>query len=281
VTDAFAERSPGRETTSRTDFTSLLVDSVRLLRGRPTLALPFLVAGLVAAVGDALRLLDPVPATPQTAVQRGLGHVVLHAAPSVTSAVGTRVAALLGLRAGPLVSVVLTEGVPLAVTAVAAVVVIVRVTPGQTARTGRPIPRRALLARAARLVGYELAVLAAFFVVATVAGSLGPLTLVVIVGLLFATVRLFVVPAAIARGSGIGAAVSTSVSSTRGHGWTLFGLVVVLGVAANLLVSLPVLLDSVVSVTGESSLPVGTALATTCVGTVHALLAGLAANRFA
>ena len=260
---------------SRTDFTCLLVDSGRLLWDRPALALPFLIAAAAAAVGDLLRLTDSVPTIAQTSAQRGLTHLVLHATPSVTSAVGTRPAALLGLKSGPLLGVILTEGFPSVLTAIATVLTIVWVIPSRAASTPT---RGKLLFRALRLLGYELAVLTVFFVLGMTAGSLGLLTLVLIIGLLVATVRLFVVPASIARGRGLREAISTSLALTRGHGWTLFGLIVVLGVTANVLVSVPVLVGGLGA--SELPLPIGTAVATGCVGTLHALLVGLAANRF-
>jgi hypothetical protein len=100
----------------------------------------------------------------------------------------------------------------------------------------------------------------------------GLLSYLAIVVVLYVFVRLWLVPATIVT-VGPRGALSRSLALTRGHGWTVFGLVLLVGVGANLLVSVPVLLPV------DVPLPVGTALATAVVGAVHAVLLAVTVGR--
>lgn len=247
---------------------ALLTATGALLRRRPTLAVPFLLVGLLAAAGDLSRLADSVSTVPQTTAQRGFLHVVLQPTPTPISAVGTRLPAVVGLRTEPLLGVLAADGLPVLAAAVATVVVVAR-SPG-TATEDRSLGHL-LAVGVPALAAYQLATLLAFQIVARVwpPGLLAYLAIVVV---LYVFVRLWLVPATIVTGGPRGA-VGRSLALTRGHGWTLFGLVLLVGVGANLLVSVPVLLPV------DVPLPVGTALATTVVSAVHAVLLGVVVGR--
>jgi hypothetical protein len=246
----------------------LLAATGSLLRRCPTLVVPFLLVALVTAAGDLWRLADSVSAVPQTTAQRGFLHVVLQPTPAPISAVGTRLPAVFGLRTEPLLGVLAADGLPVLAAAVATVVVVARSpeTPTEDRSLGR-----LLGVGVPALVAYQLATLAAFQVVARVWPP-GLLSYLAIVVVLYVFVRLWLVPATIVT-VGPRGALSRSLALTRGHGWTVFGLVLLVGVGANLLVSVPVLLPV------DVPLPVGTALATAVVGAVHAVLLAVTVGR--
>jgi hypothetical protein len=251
--------------------TGLLAVALAVLRRRPSLALPFCLVGLLAAAGDVRRLADSVPAVPQTTAQRGLVHVVLQPTPTVVSAVGTRLPAVIGLRVEPFVGVLAADGLPALAAAVATVLVVAR---SPLTGTAERSLGRLLGVCVPALLAYQLATLVAFQVL----GRLWPgglLSIPAVVVVLYAVVRLWLVPATVVT-AGPRAAVGRSLALTRGHGWTLFGLVVPIGLAANLLVGVPALLPASLGV----PLPVGTALATAVLGSVHAVLLGVAVGRF-
>jgi hypothetical protein len=246
----------------------LLAATGSLLRRRPALVVPFLLVALVTAAGDLWRLADSVSAVPQTTAQRGFLHIVLQPTPAPVSAVGTRLPAVFGLRTEPLLGVLAADGLPVLAAAVATVVVVTR-SPG-TPTEDRSLGRL-LGVGVPALVAYQLATLAAFQVVARVWPP-GLLSYLAIVVVLYVFVRLWLVPATIVT-VGPRGAVGRSLALTQGHGWTVFGLVLLVGVGANLLVSVPVLLPV------DVPLPVGTALATAVVGAVHAVLLGVTVGR--
>lgn len=248
----------------------LLAATGTLLRRRPALAAPFLLVGLLAAAGDLWRLADSVATVPQTTTQRGFLHVVLQPTPAPISAVGTRLPTVVGLRTEPLLGVLAADGLPVVAAAAATVVVLAR-SPGTA--TGDRSLGRLLAVGVPALVAYQLATLAAFQVVARVWPP-GLLSFLATVVVLYVLVRLWLVPATVVT-VGPRAALGRSLALTRGHGWTLFGLVLLVGVGANLLVSVPVLLPL------DVPLPVGTALATTVVSAVHAVLLAVVVGRVA
>jgi hypothetical protein len=250
--------------------TGLLAVALTVLRHRPSLAVPFCLVGLLAAVGDARRLADSVPTVPQTTAQRGLTHVVLQPTPAPVGAVGTRIPAVLGLRAEPFVGVLAADGLPALAAAVATVLVVARC-PG-TPTDDRSF-RRSLGVCVPALLVYQLAAFVAFQVLARLWPA-GLLSIPAVIVVLYAVVRLWLVPATVVT-VGPRGAVGRSLALTRGDGWTLFGLVVLVGLGANLLVSVPVFLPV------DVPLPVGTALATAVLGSVHAVLLGVVAGRVA
>jgi len=251
-------------------ISGVLTAASALLRRRPTLAVPFLLVGLVTAAGDLWRLADSVSTVPQTTAQRGFLHVVLQPTPAPISAVGTRLPALVGLRVEPLFGVLAADGLPLLAAAVATTLVIVRC---PVTATGDRSLARTLATATPALVAYQLAALAGFVVLARVWPS-GLLSFLAIAVVLYALARLWLVPATVVT-TGPRSAVGRSLALTQGHGWTLFGLVLLVGLGSNLLVSVPVFLPSSLGV----PFPVGTALATAVVGSVHAVLLGVVIGR--
>jgi hypothetical protein len=263
ASDSRERGQPHESTDDGPTVRELLAATGVLFRRRPALAVPFLLVGLLAAAGDVWRLADGVSTVPQTTAQRGFLHVVLQPTPSPVSAVGTRLPAVVGLRTEPLLGVLAADGLPVLAAAVATVLVVAR-TPGTP--TGERSLGRLLAVGVPAVVAYQLATLVGFQILAR-GWPPGLLAYLAIVVLLYVFVRLWLVPATIVT-AGPRAAVGRSLALTRGHGWTLFGLLLLVGVGANLLVSVPVLLPSSLGV----PLPVGTALATAVVGAVHAVL---------
>jgi hypothetical protein len=270
ASDSREHGQPHESTDDGPTVRELLAATGTLLRGRPALAVPFLLVGLLAAAGDLWRLADSVSTVPQTTAQRGFLHVVLQPTPAPISAVGTRVPAVVGLRTEPLLGVLAADGLPVLAAAVATVVVVAR-SPGTP--TGDRSLGYLLGVAVPALVVYQLVTLAAFQVIAR-GWPPGLLAYLAIVVLLYVFVRLWLVPATIVT-AGPRAAVGRSLTLTKGHGWAVFGLVLLVGVGANLLVSVPVLVPSSLGV----PLPVGTALATAVLGSVHAVLLGVVVGR--
>lgn len=68
-----------------TDLASILGGVWTRLRADPRLLVPFAVAGVLAAVIDAVLSAAPIPVVRSTTVQHGLGHVTLQPIPMVVS----------------------------------------------------------------------------------------------------------------------------------------------------------------------------------------------------
>ena len=242
------------------------------VRRRPTVVVPFLLAGVVTALVDVMRVAGPVPTTGQTAAQYGPLRIVFHAVPAPVSAVGTSPGAWLGLELSWLA---VTGGLEL-LTAGCGVVAAVWVLRRVGDALGHGDATVSTWPAAGRLFGYQLAVsgvLAGGSVL--VGGGLGLFGLPVVLLVLYVAARTFLVPARVVAGDGVLASVEWSWARTHGHARTLAGVAVALGVAANLLVSLPALLAPSLAAAGEA----GSVLATTVVGTAHAVGVGLVAAR--
>lgn len=243
------------------------------VRHRPVVVVPFLLAGVVAALVDVARVATPVPAAGQTAVNHGPLRIVLHPVPTPVRSVGTPPGAWLGLEPSWLT---VAGGLELlaVVCGVAAAVWVIRRVADTLGRDADDTASTWLAT--ARLFGYHLAAVVGLLASGLfVGGELGLLGLPVILFLLYVAARTFLVPARVAVGDSVVASLEWSWRLTHGHARSLAGVVVTLGVAANLLVSLPVWLAPDVAAAGG----VGTVLATTVVGTAHAVGVGLVGAR--
>lgn len=96
-------------------------------------------------------------------------------------------------------------------------------------------------------------------------------------GILYVAARFFLVPAGIVTGSGLAGSILWSWRQSDGRATTVAGVVVVLGLGGNLLVSVPTLLTQHLGVVLPSA--VGSVLATSIVSTTHAVVVGLMARQ--
>lgn len=227
------------------------------LSSRPQLLLPFLVAGLVSSLLGWFHRRDPIT----TVSRRTLtdGHISLEYIGFPAGARGTTlsVESVLGLKVPFLAWGLSAYALLLAVHAVAGTIVIARV-------LGIEIDRRT--------VGSFLLYVASIDLIHRAVGSIqGLQNMPLIIGLpilaiwVYVLVRLFAVPGLIVTRRSVTDAVQRSWQLTRGHGWRLLGVVVILG-----------LTNAVFAVFSI----IGPALSTALVGTVHAVYLGLFVDQF-
>ena len=205
--------------------------ALRRVATDPRLLVPFLLAGVVYAVADRLRLRDAVPVTFADRIQDGTLSVAFGVYPSPRAATTRPLDALVGLRADYLVW---TAAVGLA--CLLAVVVAGWVT---FARAEDGLPRRGL----ASYVVLVVLVDAVFRLVVAVVGTADLGWIVGLPALAFTIwlmARLLAAPLYAARGDGPLSAVARSFALLSGRAWTASGVVVAVGVATHLLGSVPV-----------------------------------------
>jgi len=246
----------------------LATDTRDLLRARPRLFAPFLFVAVVAAGLDAVRLAGPVPATVTTAAQRGLVYTQLQVVPGVTSPVGLWPWAVLGLQPLSLAHLLVTAGGTGVAGATATALVLART-------EGRPVVstplRRRLLRAVPVIVGFDLLVWVGVGLATPLVRNRG---VVAVLGggvVLLLVARAFLTPAGVVAGRSLPAALRWSWRWTAGHGWQLGLILLVVGGATHLLVSVPTVLSV--------PTPAGTLLATAVVGPVHTAVLAVAADR--
>lgn len=226
---ATPERERGPSTTA------ILAESVRRISRDPVLALPFAVAGVVLALIDRLRIRDPVP----TMLAQPVGDVTVSVSfpiyPSGLRATGLDPAALVDLRPWYLLRTLGLELLAILAVALAGWLTLSRA-------AGADRSRESFVSYLGFVVAVRL-FLGAF----AVFDGLAWVTLVAFVALLVAFVRLFAAPALVVagenrregEGEGIRAAAGRSSRLAHGRGATAFGLVLVFGLGAWLLGSVP------------------------------------------
>lgn len=238
-----------------------LADAAWLALSRPRTVAPYLVLAAVVAVVETVRLRDPVPVAPTTAAGSVL-DVSFRAYPDAVRSVTTPPAALVGLEPGWLLWTLCVSGVVVVATAAATATTVVWA-----------LDRGSVVRSVPRLATYHTSVLTAFATVALLKPGLGLFFVVVFVASLYVLVKLFLVPALLVWGRSVPAAVRISWEQTGGNRPSLFGLVVLLGLASTLLTNAPGLLG--VEVSRRLAAAAGTAV----VGPVHALAVAHAADR--
>lgn len=233
---------------------STLWTALSRIRRDPGLVVPFFFAGVVVTIVDYLRLRDPVPVRLGDDIREGSINVAYAIYPTGTRGSTTPLGAFVDLEPLYLFSTVVYE-----LTAFFAVCVAGWLTLSW-AMGERSTP--------SRLVGYltfvalvQLGFRALGFVGVVAFGLFGLVLLVVALAFL---VRLFFAPLFVVAGDDVRTAVRRSARFARGHGWTLFGLVVVLGLSAFALRSVPL---------------VGPALSAAVVAPVHAVAMVVIAER--
>ncbi|WP_435364970.1 hypothetical protein [Haloarchaeobius sp. DYHT-AS-18] len=234
----------------------LIGDAVEDIWDDPALLVPYLLAGVVVAAVDTLRLADPVPVDVQTTGTNGLIHVRIRSFPGVVRVVQSWPTSLPGLEPAYLASTLAANVLAVACGVLAMALVVSRFD-AKTSRGRRPV---------GRLLAYALVLGALGSGVGGLALWVGfPATLLAVLGMLVVAMRTYPVPVLLLRGRSVVDALRRSMTLTAGHNRLTFGLVTVLGLGAHLLASPVPLLDV------DLPLAVGTFLATTVVGPVHAL----------
>ena len=242
-----------------TSVSDVLRESVGRIAADPRLSLPFVVAGVVLTAVDWFRARDSVPTTTPDFVGDVTVSVAYHLYPAGLRATGLRPAALVDLEPAYLVRTLGLElGAFLAV-GVAGWLTLSRAAGAHShGREADSTPAQAGLSSSERLASYlGFAVVAHILVrLFAVFDDLGWLALVGFVAFAVVAVRLFAAPALVVAGDGVRAAIRKSARRSAGEGATLFGLVLLFGIGAWLLGSVPV---------------VGALLSTGVVAPVHAV----------
>lgn len=206
-------------------ISTLLKGGVARLRNHPSVPVAFLLAGLLVAAVDALRRGDAVPTVGFLGLQSGQVSVRFGVLARVYARVTTPPAALYALQPSWLVRVAALELLRGAAVVAAGVYGFSRLldtSPG-VAATARYAGVFALLSLAALQV------------------DAGPiLGIPLLVAFFILLVRVAAFPAFIVQGDGVVPALRRSWRRTRGHGWTVFGVVLVVGLANHALTSVPV-----------------------------------------
>lgn len=231
----------------RVTTTGLVGDAGRYVVRSPALVLPFLVVALVVAGVEFLRRRGPVPVqTTSYSLATGF-DVQSHIYPSALSQTTTPLNALVDLKPQYLAWVVGLELVTFLAVVVAGAVVVTRVTDSSLSLAG-------VVRYGAFVVALGLLPSVNFSGASIVVGL--PLLVVAY----YITVRLFAVPVFLVQGLGFRRAAGRSWAATDGRGWSVFGVLVLLGIGYSLTAVVPT---------------VGPALSTAVFGTLHAVTLGL------
>ncbi|UPW00155.1 hypothetical protein M0R88_16780 [Halorussus gelatinilyticus] len=272
-----------RDRLPSTSVSGVLRESVGRIVADPWLAVPFLVAGVVLTGVDWLRVHDPVPTTAPELVGDVTVGVAYRFYPTGLRAAGTRPAALVDLETGYLAW---TLGLELAAFLAVGIAGWLTLSLAMDAGESGGHSTSGDRSGSARFdsVGFDstrfssapfdsarLGPYLGFVVVAHVLvglfGLLDGLGWLAVVGLVVyavAAVRLFAAPALVVGGSGVRGAMRRSRWRAVGEGATVFGLVVLFGLGAWLLGSVPV---------------VGPAASTALVAPIHAVATVVFAER--
>lgn len=215
-------------TAGRLSTTGVLRGACRRLAGDPRALAAMLLAGVVVAGVDWLRLHDPVPTTGYKGIQSGRVAFPFGIVVSVLSRTSVPASALLHLETGWLAATVGLE--LLSVTAVVA---------ASSYALTRLLDVRLSLSAVLRY-GAVVALVRYGMVRASFEGGAVLVGIPLLVALILVTVRLVPFPGRIVRGESVRVALGRSWAATRGHGWSLFGVVLVVGLANHALASVPV-----------------------------------------
>ncbi|KTG10221.1 hypothetical protein AUR64_11595 [Haloprofundus marisrubri] len=232
---------------------STLWTAVSRIRRDPGLVVPFFFAGVVVTIVDYLRLRDSVPVSVVDRMGGGGIDITYLIYPTGSRTTTTPFGALVDLTVAPLLTTVGLELTAFLAVGVAGWLTLSRAL-GNRTKSARLFPYLGLLALlhvAFRLLG----------LVGTIGGPVG---LLLFVGTLAVFVRVFLVPVLVVAGDDISAAFGRSARLTRGYRWTVFGLVLVVGLGTFAL--------------GSVSL-VGPLLSATLVAPVHAVALVVVAER--
>lgn len=218
------------------------------LRGDPALVRPFLVVGIGLAFLDWVHRLDPIPVLDRSELgPRGFELRVEYL--GYPSGIGRTVR--------PFESLIELEPLYLGWSLALYVLPLVAISAAGVVTIARALDRPVGLETVGSLFGFVL-VLDLFHRLLGSIGALqelGPQRVVFLVFYFYLLVRLFLVPGSIVTERSLRGAIVESVRRTAGRGWMVFGLIVVIGLAAWLL-SIP---------------PLGAFLSSVLVAPVHAV----------
>lgn len=225
------ERDPDGDSDVSLSAITLFAGARRRIWGHPRAVLALLLAGSVVTGIDWLRLRDPVPSVGFNGILEGHFTVLFNSVISVFSRATVPVSALIGLKPQwlawaiglKLLGFVVIVGagayalsrllqVPLTTTVTlryAGIVVLVRFWPNFTIDSGMVMTI---------LIGVPLLAVS-----------------------LFLLVRLFAFPGLLIAGNSVGSALRRSWRRTKGHGWSLCAVIILLGILNQLLTSMPVI----------------------------------------
>ena len=222
--------SPAPEPATLT-VAAVLRATVDRLRAEPWLAVPFVLAGIVMGAVDFARRWDPIPASGDSS--NGLSvEIAFYLYPTGVADTARPLGAMVDLLPEYLLWAIGLELAVLLAVGGAGWIVISR-------GLGQPLAWRS----AARYIGVLVVPL---WVVRLAGGAEieftnGGLIFGIPLLLLWAVVlvRLFLLPVCLVDGHGLIAAVRKSVRLSRGIGWTIFGLIVLIGLGTSLVGSIP------------------------------------------
>lgn len=230
TTDAVGDDhgQPRRERSRELSTTGLLAGARDRLVRQPRAVLALVLAGAVVAGIDWVQLQDPVPTSGYEGIQEGRLATTFFVLVTVVSRASVPASAYVDLQPQWLATTgglaLLEIGVVTLASGYAlATLLDVDLTPGALGRYG--------LAITALRVGVPRA---------DFEGGAAVLAIPLLIAIFVVMVRLVPFPGLVIQGESIRVALGRSWDAARGHGWTLFGVVLLLGVANHLLVSVPV-----------------------------------------
>lgn len=233
-TETPASQPPvGRDTHESTDLTALTVLRTAFDRFRADqwLTIPFVLAGLVVAAVDLARQLDPIPVSRDES--NGISmHIEFYLYPTGSPETVRTLGAIVDLLPQYFAWIVAIELAVLLAIGLAGWFVISR-------GLGQSPDWRA----AARYIGLLVVPLGIIRLLGggeiefTNGGLIFGIPLLVLWAVVL--VRLFLLPVLLVDGRSVVAAVRESIRTTRGIGWTIFGLVLVIGLGTSFLGAIP------------------------------------------
>ena len=231
--------------TNRPTVSGVVAESVARVWRDPMLVVPFAVASAVLAGIDWLRLHDPIPTRLVESLSSGTVSVTFHIYPTGAQQTGLPLGSLVDLKLPYLAWAVGLELAGLLAVGIAGWYTL-----------ARAANLKLSVGALGSYLGFVVAVQAAFRLLGLLDG-LGPIIgLILIIAVVFAFVRLFVVPALLVAGEGLSAARRQSARLTSGVGMTVGLLVLLYGLSVWALGSVPL---------------VGTLLSGTVVAPIHAV----------
>lgn len=243
--DDAAGRSASRDALAR----FAIGRAVGKLQHDPLLFVPFVIVGVWLTVVDQFRLRDRIPVDESRALESGHLQIDVSWVPAGRPGTERLFGSLVDLHPEYLLWAVGIEVLVYVSVALAGVYTIGRA-------LGRSVTPRAFVAYLGLVVGIDLYARAAF-----VFGGLGEIGILVGIGAVLATIVVFVwgllTPALVVAGRSPVSALGESVARTRGHGWSMAGLVVLFALGVTLLSGIPY---------------AGTATSFLVVGTFHAVV---------
>jgi hypothetical protein len=218
------------DTTESSSFstTTLFIGAFRRIRAHPRIILALLIAGSVVTGVDWLRLHDPIPSIGYRGIQEGRISVLFGVVVTVFSRATVPLSALVGLKPqwfGWAIGLELLGFVAVAGAGVYALSRLLQV-PLTTAATLRYAGVVVFLQVGPGNIQFQ--------------GGGMLLAVPLLIFFLFLFVRLFALPGLLVAGYSIISALRQSWRRTKGHGRSLFAVIILLGILNHLLLSVPV-----------------------------------------